>query len=107
MELSRSEIVAAHDLGEALLRFLKAWRLLTASEETKQRVPDSGKPDFSAAHEQILFTPREAAKALRMSEKTLWSMTAPRGPIRSVRLGRSVRYLADDLRQAVSQSKVN
>ena len=40
----------------------------------------------------LLLTAREAAKTLRLSEKTLWSLTRPRGPIPAVRIGRSVRY---------------
>jgi excisionase family DNA binding protein len=46
----------------------------------------------------LLLTPREAAEALAVSERTLWSLTWPRGPIRAVRIGRSVRYAPDALR---------
>ncbi len=35
---------------------------------------------------------REAAKALSISERTLWSLTSPRGPIRCVRAGTRVLY---------------
>jgi excisionase family DNA binding protein len=45
----------------------------------------------------LLLTPREAAQALATSERTLWSLTAPRGPIPVVRFGRSVRYSRDAL----------
>lgn len=107
MELSHSEIAAAHDLGEAVLRFLKAWKITTGSEQTERWRSDSGQSAALPRPEQILLTAREAAKALRISEKTLWSMTVPRGPIPSVRLGRSVRYVVDDLRHAVSQTKIN
>jgi len=44
-----------------------------------------------------LFTAREAAKRLSISEKTLWSITNPRGPLICVRIGRSVRYAPADL----------
>ena len=41
----------------------------------------------------LLLTPREAAGALRVSEKTLWNWTSPRGSIPVIRVGaRSVRY---------------
>jgi hypothetical protein len=40
----------------------------------------------------LLLTPREAARALAISERKLWSMTQPRGPIPCVRFDRSVRY---------------
>jgi excisionase family DNA binding protein len=47
---------------------------------------------------RLLLTPRAAAGALSVSERTLWGMTSPRGPIPAVRLGRAVRYPADALR---------
>lgn len=39
-----------------------------------------------------LLTTKEAAMILRVSERSLWTLTSPRGPIRAVRMGRSVRY---------------
>ncbi|MCA9049126.1 MAG: helix-turn-helix domain-containing protein [Planctomycetaceae bacterium] len=50
---------------------------------------------------QDLLTPREAAKALRISERTLYSLTQPRGTIPVVRIGRAVRYSADSLERWV------
>jgi excisionase family DNA binding protein len=47
--------------------------------------------------QQLLLTPLEAADALRISPKSLYSLTSPRGPIRAVRIGRSVRYAASTL----------
>lgn len=46
---------------------------------------------------QLALRPREAAAALSISERTLWSLTAPRGPIPCVRAGRSVLYRVADL----------
>jgi hypothetical protein len=41
----------------------------------------------------LLLTARDAARALAVSEKTLWSLTTPRGPIPALRVGeRSLRY---------------
>lgn len=41
----------------------------------------------------LLLTARDAAKALAVSEKTLWTLTTPRGPIPAIRVGeRSLRY---------------
>ena len=41
----------------------------------------------------LLLSPRNAAKALSVSERTLWNQTVPRGPIPSIRIGkRGVRY---------------
>jgi excisionase family DNA binding protein len=54
---------------------------------------------------KLLLTVREAAEALSVSERTLWALTAPRGPIRSVRLGRSVRYSADSLRDWIESQR--
>lgn len=53
----------------------------------------------------LLLTPREAARTVAVCERSLWSMTAPRGPIPCVRIGRSVRYALDDLRQFIEHQK--
>jgi hypothetical protein len=50
-----------------------------------------------ASHHQYLLTRKVAAGALAVSERTLFGMTAPRGPIPAVRLGRAIRYDARDL----------
>lgn len=42
--------------------------------------------------DKLLLTSLEAADALSVCEKTLWQLTAPRGPIVPVRIGRAVRY---------------
>jgi predicted DNA-binding transcriptional regulator AlpA len=51
--------------------------------------------------------PRDAAKALGISPRTLWALTAPRGPIPCVRIGtgkrKSVLYPADALRAWLAQ----
>jgi excisionase family DNA binding protein len=55
---------------------------------------------------QLLLTPRAAAASLSVSQRTLWSLTHPRGPIRAVRIGRAVRYATDALRDyVVSQQR--
>lgn len=45
----------------------------------------------------LLIDPRAAAALLAISARTLWALTAPRGPIPAVRVGRLVRYRPDDL----------
>jgi hypothetical protein len=50
-------------------------------------------PLSSTPPQPLLLTIRETAAALRISERTLWSMTQPRGPIPVVRIG--VRTLYD------------
>lgn len=37
--------------------------------------------------ESLALRPREAAKALGISARTLWGLTTPRGPIPCVRVG--------------------
>ena len=49
--------------------------------------------------DRLAVPPREAARLLSISERTLWGLTAPRGPIPAVRLGRSVRYDVGALRR--------
>lgn len=46
---------------------------------------------------RLALRPREAAKALGISERLLWSMTAPRGPIPVVRVGTARLYRVADL----------
>jgi len=51
----------------------------------------------------LLWTVREAAKALGVCEKTLWTMTK-NGETPSVRIGkRGVRYALDDIKQFMAQ----
>ncbi len=54
--------------------------------------------------ERLLLTPREAAEALRISERKLWGLTAS-GQIPSLRIGRSVRYDINDLRDWIDERK--
>ncbi len=55
----------------------------------------------------LLLTARDAACALSLSERSLWSLTAPRGPIPVTRLPccRSVRYSVDALREWVASQQ--
>jgi excisionase family DNA binding protein len=50
-----------------------------------------------------LLRPREAAEWLKISARSLWSLTQ-RGELPAVRIGRSVRYLLTDL-QAYAESR--
>lgn len=54
--------------------------------------------------QRLLLTPREAAKALAICEKTLWSLTK-RGELPAVRLGRSVRYAISDLEAFIARRR--
>lgn len=52
-----------------------------------------------------LLTTREAAEFLSISEKTLWNLSAPRGPIPVVRIKRCVRYSMDALLEFIQQQQ--
>jgi hypothetical protein len=58
-----------------------------ATDRTSSSGPAPALPPTSLA-----LRPREAAKALGISERMLWSLTAPRGTIQSVRVGSCVLY---------------
>ncbi len=61
--------------------------------------------DATENHPVLLWTPKETAKALAISPRTLWARTSPRGPILSIRIGNCVRYAVDDLREMIEQMK--
>jgi excisionase family DNA binding protein len=50
----------------------------------------------------LLLTPPEAAKALGISTRTLWTLTAS-GDVPSLKIGRLVRYPVDALRDWIDQ----
>ena len=52
----------------------------------------------------LLLTPRQAAKALAISPRKLWGMTASR-EIPHVRVGRCVRYPLEDLQRWIDAQK--
>jgi excisionase family DNA binding protein len=53
---------------------------------------------------RLLLSAREAAEALHISARTLWQRTRD-GEIPAVRIGRSVRYLAEDLRAWIERQR--
>jgi excisionase family DNA binding protein len=57
--------------------------------------------------ERLLLSVREAASLLNVSERTLWSQSFPRGPIRTVRLGTSRRrlYSSRDLERFIESQQ--
>ncbi len=56
---------------------------------------------------KLLLSAREAAKALSICEKSLWSATAPRGPVPCVRIGARVLYAVSDLERWIDGAKGN
>jgi len=63
----------------------------------------AGSPDLPTPSPKLL-TPRDAAKALAVCEKTLFNMTKA-GEIPAVKIGRAVRYSVADLARWVEQQK--
>ena len=55
----------------------------------------------------LALSPRDAARALSMSEKALWNLTQPRGPIPAAKIGRLVRYDLRDLLAFLDAMKGN
>ena len=53
---------------------------------------------------KLLLNSAEAAQALGISERTLWSLTAS-GEIPVVRVRRSVRYAVDSLREWIESQE--
>jgi hypothetical protein len=52
-----------------------------------------------------LLTPPQTAKLLSICEKTLWSISAPRGPLPVVKIGRNVRYCLTDLNAYIESQR--
>lgn len=55
--------------------------------------------------EKILLSKAEAAQVLSISEKKLWFLTFPRGPIMSVRLGGRVLYSPETLKAFIKEEE--
>lgn len=68
---------------------------------------DALTPSATSPEVKLLLTSRDAAAALSVSERTLFSLTAPRGPIPVTRLPgvRSIRYSVDALREWIAQQQ--
>jgi excisionase family DNA binding protein len=57
-----------------------------------------------AAKVKLLWTSREAAAALNISERTLWKLTNE-AKMPCVRIGRAVRYDPEDIRAWIERTK--
>lgn len=53
---------------------------------------------------QLLLTSKQAAKALQLSERTLWELTR-RGEIKRLKINSSVRYDLKDLQAFIAKKK--
>jgi len=54
---------------------------------------------------RLLLSVREAARALSICEKTLWSHTRPRGEIPAVKIGARTLYDPRDLQSFIDRAK--
>jgi excisionase family DNA binding protein len=114
-ELTQEEVAACGDLARAVLRFLVAHetgrrkRTPQPSSSAPVRpawVPLAGRISPEKVEEaKLLLSTREAAKLLGISDRSLWNLTAPRGPVPAIRFGGIVRYSPDDLRAWIKQSR--
>lgn len=59
-------------------------------------------PNGPTSGEQLLIPARDAARLLAVSERTLWSITHPRGSIVPVRIGSRCLYSPETLRQWIT-----
>jgi len=53
-----------------------------------------------------LLTVKDVSKLLGVSDRCIWSVTSPRGALPSVRIGRLVRYLPQDVAEYVQTMRV-
>lgn len=51
----------------------------------------------------LLLSPRQASRALAISERTLWSLTKS-GAVPHIRIGKLVRYPVDGLKKYIEQA---
>jgi excisionase family DNA binding protein len=58
----------------------------------------------SVTQPDLLLRPRDAARSLAISERTLWELTR-RGAIPCIRVGRAVRYDPRDLQQWIERNR--
>ena len=67
------------------------------SERVVEKLSTVIVPSNAPCTEQLLVSARDAAELLAISERTLWSLTAPRGPIACVNAGNRVLYSRETL----------
>lgn len=102
MQPTERQLEASRVLGEAIARFLVT--MAAAEAPRTPSAPPEQAGDVGPA--RLLVNPREAAKLLAISSRTLWGLTAPHGPILAVRLGRLVCYSPADLAKAIKHITV-
>lgn len=111
MHPSPEEVRAAHALGEAILNLLLAHEQGSAQRSvraaaTTQKTNETARPtsELQFGDKQLLNT-RQASEFLQISPRKLWAITAPRGPLPCVVIGRRTLYSLEDLHQAIEDLK--
>jgi excisionase family DNA binding protein len=116
------EAQAAHALGEAIAHFVRAFmpkpqatpvpepslqqlrQLLEQRPRPMTAQPAPSPPPAAAKPEEQLLSTRMAARLLNISERTLWTMSHPRGAIQTVRVGRRVLYPRTELMNWIAEN---
>ena len=62
-------------------------------------------PQKSTEELRMLVSAPRTTRALSVCDKTLWSMTAPRGDLPAVRIGRRVLYDINDIQAWIQRHK--
>ena len=77
---------------------------MSTQTRSTPRHEESGASHLGGHHCDLLWKAGEAARAMAVSERTLWALTKS-GRIPAVRIGRAVRYDPADLRAYIEASK--
>lgn len=109
-----TEEEAVRHFAAATLGLLKTFRavdnsrLVAEIRRIAKQAPDSEATGFQNQQtgKPLLLNLKQAAKMLSISDRTLHSMTAPRGPIPAVKIGTRVCYAVSDLERAIEALKV-
>ncbi len=111
--MTMNEDDAVRQFAAALLNLLGAIRSAEANRTATEvrrlvaELREANGPARRNREEQkpMLLSTREAAKSLSVSPRTLWDLTAPRGPIPVVKIGTRTCYAIRDLEQAIEKMK--
>ena len=60
---------------------------------------------MQATIEKKLLSAKETARALGISDRTLWGITAPRGPLACCKIGTRVMYSPEAIERFIKQQE--
>lgn len=84
---------------------LNRWKIGVGTVKSKY-IPYAKNKESSSDTEALLLSPREAARALSICEKTLWTITQ-KGEIPVIKIGRLVRYPIEGLKAWIENKSQN